>query len=105
MKLSMDGLIINSCHTMSIRENNLQTGGIQMNGVEQKFDEIILTSSSRDIEEKIFTETLGKQMKNQLPDASGREKRIEELKASLKNGVYVVDSRRIAAHMLYQAGE
>ena len=69
------------------------------------FDEAVITSSSRQIEEKIFSERTAKAVQKQVLTPEDRSARIAELKAAVEDGTYQPDSREIAARILLLGGE
>lgn len=102
MKLSMDGFIVNSCSTVKKLENSYENGGVHMNA-DKKFDEVIMTSSQKDIQEKIFTERLGNKMKTEAASQQNSDEKLNFLKEAIANGKYKLDSMTIASKILFSA--
>lgn len=105
MKLSFDGFIKNINNNMQVNNDKANLGEKTISNAGKNFDKITLTSSSRDIEEKIFTEELAKKLKCEIKQEEDRERKIQMLKEKIENKTYIADSRKIAAGMLYQTGD
>ncbi len=77
------------------------------NGVKDRgknYDEIVFSSNSRQMEEKIFIGKVAEALKAEVRDVSGQDAKIERLREAVKNGTYVPDSRETAAKMLLLGG-
>lgn len=73
--------------------------------LEGYFDEAMFTSSSRQIEEKIFSEKTARAVQKQVLTPQDHSARIAELQAAVESGTYQPDSREIASRILLLGGE
>ncbi|CUX49601.1 flagellar biosynthesis anti-sigma factor FlgM [Clostridium sp. C105KSO13] len=71
---------------------------------ERQFDKVIITSSSRQVEEKKIAEELTRQILSEV-NTPTPEAKIEELKQRVTQGTYLVDADRLADKILLQRGE
>lgn len=97
----------NSPHLYRIRETREGINCHQQdNSTDQvrRFDEVLLDASSRDIEEKLLSEEITDRLRTEIR-STGTEERINELKQAVKEGTYVLDTRKIAVCMLITEGE
>lgn len=97
-------------------ENLLNTYSVQTAGkavltrpaeareLEGYFDDAMITSSSRQIEEKIFSENTAKALQKQVLTSEDHSARIAELRMAVADGAYQADSREIASRILLLGG-
>lgn len=85
------------------RESILEQREVVLHG--QQFDQVAFTSSSRDIEEKLFTEQVIKELRQQVHAKQDNGRKIEWLREAVREGRYVPDSREIAARILLTGGK
>ena len=85
------------------KENNVEQREAALQG--QQFDQVVFTSSSRDIEEKLFTEQVIKGLSQQVQAKKDNSQKIEQLREAVRGGSYVPDSRETAARILLMGGK
>lgn len=71
---------------------------------DRKFDEVIITSSSRQVEEKKMAEELTRRVLSEV-NIPTPEAKIEELKQKVGDGSYQIDIDRLVDKILLQGGE
>ncbi|MGC4019597.1 MAG: flagellar biosynthesis anti-sigma factor FlgM [Muricomes sp.] len=78
--------------------------GVSASGKSRQFDEILITSNSRQVEEKKLTEELTKRVLSEVSQPTP-EARVAELRQRVSEGTYQVDVDRLAGKILLQRGE
>lgn len=77
---------------------------ISKSGKGGQFDEILITSNSREVEEKKMTEELSKKVLSEV-SASVSEEKISDLKQRVAYGTYQVDVDKLVERILLQRGD
>lgn len=70
----------------------------------RKFDEILISANSRQIEEKKITEELSQKVMIQVRQEASPEQ-IEVLKKAVSEGNYRIDADAVASKILFEKGE
>ena len=99
MKIGTENLL-NTYSVQTVQDRGTAVKSAEVRESAGNFDEAVITSSSRQIEEKIFSERTAKAVQKQVLTPEDRSGRIAELKAAVAEGSYQPDSREIAARIL-----
>lgn len=101
------GISIDSVRHRYIKQtasNTADNKNVSISGKGRHFDEILITSNSRQVEEKKMTEDLTKRVLSEVSRPTP-EVKVEELKQSIAEGTYQVDIDKLVGRILLQKGE
>lgn len=102
MGISIDS--VRHRYVKQIAANTADNKTVSAGGKGRHFDEILITSNSRQVEEKKMTEDLTKRVLSEVSRPTP-EVKVEELKQSVAEGTYQIDIDKLAGRMLLQKGE
>lgn len=71
----------------------------------KNYDEVVFSSTSRQMEEKLFIGRVTEMVKSAVRDVSGQEEKISRLREAVESGAYIPDSRETASRMLLLGGD
>lgn len=104
MSISIDGNNLSNRYINKLSQAASENRAVQNEKGERKFDEILITANSRQIEEKKITEELAQKTMSQIMQTTPSEK-IEVLEKAVSEGRYKVDADALASRILLQKGE
>lgn len=102
MGISIDG--VRHRYIAQTAANTADNKNVSVSGKSRHFDEILITSNSRQVEEKKMTEDLTKRVLSEVSRPTP-EVKVEELKKSIAEGTYQIDIDKLAGRILLQKGE
>ncbi len=102
MGISIDSVRHHYINTVT--SGNVENKEVSKSGKGGQFDEILITSSSRQVEEKKMTEELSKRILSEVSVPASQEK-IADLKQQIAQGSYQVDVDKLVEKILLQKGE
>lgn len=101
MSISIDKLIRHNNSTISPAKANHRKSTIEPSG--RKFDEVMISSSALQIQEKKITEELEGTVMSQIQKQPSKED-IESLKQAIADGQYAIRPDDIASRILLEGG-
>ncbi len=103
MKIGTENLLstYNARHAgeaaVSVRDNTVRDRG-------KNYDEVVFSSTSRQMEEKLFIGKVTDMLKTEVRDVGAQEEKIGRLRAQISSGSYIPDSRETASKILLLGG-
>lgn len=102
MSISIDKLINRSNTAIQPLKNSGRQSAAEPVG--KKFDEVLISSSATQIQEKKITEAMERSVLSQIKAQSSSGNNIEELKKSVEDGTYRINPEEIASRILLEGG-
>lgn len=102
MSISIDKILHRYTHAIPPVKTESKATAKSVSG--KNFDEVMIHSNKRQIEEKKFAESLSKEALSQISQPVP-ESKLESLKNAVSEGLYHVDADQVASRILLQKGE